>query len=1405
MLISKHFDPVIGIDIHILVIPPAGPVPIPHPHISLVFDVIDYVPILGATVKVGGIPRSTAGSAGRPIPHIPMGGPFSKPPMNEDEIFMGSTTVLADGGPLSFTALPTLSCHDIGAIAPPRKKKPKKSFGMVLPTSMVMSIPLGRPVMVGGPPTIDMMGLLMAGGFAALGAAFKKLRKVQKKSKRAKKISDAIHSRAKKAMDKLGVPPNVRNKVHKGICTVTGHPVDVATGKMFTDHIDFSLPGPLPLVWERTWYSTSVYDGVLGHGWHHNYDVKLCEINNAVAVRMADGRGVAFPALDINETSFNRQERMTLFRDEEGYALDTSDRKRYRFTPFNGDKENQLLTSLSQTTSGAAIRFFYNEKAQLHQIIDSGNRQIHITYTDEGRIHQIYLPEPESNVTRDHTKPTFFCAVEHHYRHGMLVQVNDALQQPLQYHYDGTLLIKETFRSGLSFYFEYDGRDHNARCLRTWGDEGIYYRDIRYDIENNITWVKDSLGNVITYYHDGILPYKIMDPLQNISKTSYNSFFQIICNTDQLGNNTYYEYNDFGNVIKITNADGSSRQQIFDNNHNLIASIDPLGNTWRYEYNSHNRISAVIDPLQHKTCYEYDGALLIQVINATKNSFQFYYDQNLNLRRVTEASQNELLQEFDALGNVIASIDSRGNRRNVKRDKLNRIIQVNDPDGNQRNITYDAANNIIHLTDQQYDIQFTYAGIGRLVTRSQNGTTVKFTYNTEEQLIAIVNQSGRAYEFELDPNGDISSESGFDGLTRQYQRDACRRVTEINRPGHNYSLITYNSIGRPLRISHSDGSHESFMYSADGALIEASNANSIVKFERNPLGLITKEIQGKFWIASTYNALGLRTRVQSSRGLDQVIERNERGDTTKVTTGDNHFSAVLQRDTQGFEIQRSLPGGIQSRWIRDKLGRPVQQDINKEQRKLSEKTYIWGANDRLVKIIDSLHENAIFTHDSFGNLISANYNDNHFEMRVPDSIGNIFKTFTQQDREYGPAGQLLAIHTDRGAIRYQYDAEGNLESKIEADGKKWMYEWNGCGMLKKVIRPDGDEITFQYDAFGRRFSKTYRNKVTFWAWDGDNPIHEWQRILQPTNIQFNISQQNSVAMEINASHRYAILQSISSQGPPEAAQNDENKITWLFDPDSWAPMAKMVGDQCYSIITNYLGTPVKIFDRNGDEVWAADVSIWGELRNLYGDKDFCPFRWPGQYEDEETGLYYNRFRYYDPIAGQFISQDPIGLRGGLKAYCYTRDPLTWIDPFGLSNIVYRALNPADVAALNAGQPISARNPTASASPMDHVLKGSDVDYPGDQYISVTKDRKLAEIWARKSGTEVVEIDLDKITAPVLDLSTGSGRTQHFGEGISSALEGSDLFRANKFAKGAKEMLVEGEIPNNAVVRRYCPS
>lgn len=113
-----------------------------------------------------------------------------------------------------------------------------------------------------------------------------------------------------------------------------------------------------------------------------------------------------------------------------------------------------------------------------------------------------------------------------------------------------------------------------------------------------------------------------------------------------------------------------------------------------------------------------------------------------------------------------------------------------------------------------------------------------------------------------------------------------------------------------------------------------------------------------------------------------------------------------------------------------------------------------------------------------------------------------------------------------------------------------------------------------------------------------------------------------------------------------------------------------------------------------------------------------------------------------------------------------------------------------------------KDPTANATALSHVYNGSTDGY-GDQYISLTKDKGFAERWARQSGTEVVEIDLDKVANKKLDLSTGAGRLEHLGDAGGKGAT-PELKQANKWAKGAKELLVEGEIDKSAITKQYKP-
>lgn len=103
--------------------------------------------------------------------------------------------------------------------------------------------------------------------------------------------------------------------------------------------------------------------------------------------------------------------------------------------------------------------------------------------------------------------------------------------------------------------------------------------------------------------------------------------------------------------------------------------------------------------------------------------------------------------------------------------------------------------------------------------------------------------------------------------------------------------------------------------------------------------------------------------------------------------------------------------------------------------------------------------------------------------------------------------------------------------------------------------------------------------------------------------------------------------------------------TWVFNPGTLEPMEMVKEELGYSIITDYLGTPNAMFDAAGEEGWSAELDSFGAVRNETGISGAAPFRYQGQYYDDETGLAYNRFRYYSPDTGSYISQDPIRLAG----------------------------------------------------------------------------------------------------------------------------------------------------------------
>ncbi len=1289
---SKHLDPILGIDVHIIQPPgPVPPVPIPHPFIGIVMDPFDYPPFVGATVMVNGIPRAQAGTEGKSVPsHIPIGGTFIKPPANECEIFMGSSTVSIDGDAFTYIAHPILSCQDIGMVPPFRTKKKSKTHSLVLPSSVVLPIPAGAPVLVGGAPTISLMAMGMKAGMAGLARLGRGLRTLQRGGSRfgraMKNISEALRAKAKKIMDKLGVPPSLQNKVNNAVCAVTGHPVDIATGKVFTKLTDFELPGPIPFKWERIWFSTSVYEGPLGHGWHHTYDLGLMVDNDsdAVALRMEDGRPVAFPALEIGEEHFNRLEKLILFRDESGYAIRNADNLIYRFgTPFNDEMTERKVTSIDDL-AGNSIQFRYDREKHLQEIIDSGGRTLRCQNDLQGRVTALFAPHPEN-------PGQWFPAVRYVYDDSSnLVEAIDALDHKIQYQYENHLLTQETDRNGLSFYFTYEGNDHTAKCIRTWGDNGIYDHKLTYLEEQALTIVENSLGyKTHHYWNTNGLVTEVIDARGGVTQTEFNEFNEKIAETDPVGNVTSYNYDEFGNQIEIIGPDGAGLSVKYDKLGNPVEATDTIGGSWLWEYDAAGRLIKRTNPLGETTAYQYAGRWLSGITDPLGGQTSLGFDVQGNLTRIRTADEAKSRWEYDPLGRVISAIDPKGNKQSRQFDLLGRVAEVQEPDGNLRQLQYDPEGNVTHVKDKQHDVKFAYSGMGRMIARDEAGTTVQFSYDTEEQLVGIKNEHGFVYRFQLDENGEVAVESGFDDVRRIYTRDAAGRVTSVERASGLVTSHLYDLAGRVTAVEHSDGSAENYQYRLDGELEEAANDSAAtIKFERDALGRVIKEWQGEdYWVASEYNPMGLRTKMTSSLGAIQTIERNIMGDVTRLgyasekpdkqDSGQTQWEAHFKRDLMGLELERQLPGGVRSRWERDKLGRPIQHQLLDGDQALRDVRYVWDVNDRLRQVIDAQKGITKYHNDAVGNLATAQYGDGVIELRMPDAIGNLFRSEDRSDRKYGPAGQLLESYEPKGTTFYRYDAEGNLISKLEPDGGEWQYHWNAAGMLDHVVRPDQKIVRFTYDALARRTSKEFHGKITRWVWDGNNPLHEWvediAKVKEEGSQTAILTTNEPIApqQEVHIGHPPTGPPSISPPVPQDETvvnslvKTPKDLITWLFEPESFTPVAKIMGEERYSIVSDYLGTPVVMVDQRGNKVWSSDINVYGCLRSLEGEREDCPFRWPGQYEDVETGLYYNRFRYYDAETGGYVGQDPAGLTAGRNFYRYVVNPNTRIDPVGL--------------------------------------------------------------------------------------------------------------------------------------------
>ncbi|XXT25559.1 RHS repeat-associated core domain-containing protein [Sorangium sp. So ce429] len=477
------------------------------------------------------------------------------------------------------------------------------------------------------------------------------------------------------------------------------------------------------------------------------------------------------------------------------------------------------------------------------------------------------------------------------------------------------------------------------------------------------------------------------------------------------------------------------------------------------------------------------------------------------------------------------------------------------------------------------------------------------------------------------------------------------RVTEIRDRASTVEL-TYDPCGRLVARSFSDGRRDEISYDLLGRMECVTSGDITCEYTRDARGRVVRETvtrgDRRTTTETAYDALGKAVRTSGPFGA-MAITRDVVGRAVGVSFGDAG-PLRLGYDAAGNLVERALPAGgrIAEEVTPDGLLARVKVTSPKAGPAMRPgepawvgprplgvtfaHSYGWSSAGLLGVVADEAGGRTVELPRDVNGLVVARQRAEGPRREVMEGFshgpsGELHDSEAQ--RRYGPGGRLLA----RGGVTFRYDDGGRVTSKTAADGRSWRFDWGDGDLLQAVWLPDGRVVRFVYDPFARRLEKRVEKdriveSVTRYAWSGDALVHE---------VRARVARSGDPVVEERA---YAVL------------------------PEAVLPLADRVQRGEHDQVRYYVGAPngmpEALVTADGELVGPVEASLFGHVEDEQAG--LTPLRFAGQYADEETGLYYNRYRYYDPEPGQYLSPEPIRLEGSLRAYAYAEGrPMDAVD------------------------------------------------------------------------------------------------------------------------------------------------
>ena len=933
----------------------------------------------------------------------------------------------------------------------------------------------------------------------------------------------------------------------------------------------------------------------------------------------------------------------------------------------------------NRLSTGELLRFSYDPIGRENSVADASGRVTLYRYDDKHYYTGLVTPDgAETRFIRDN--------------YGALLAATDPLGRVTRYNYDPQgNLTRVVQPDGSTYALRHDAVLRKPVAVTDPLGQTTEYR---YDSRGNLVEVRDAAGATTRYTLDqrGRV-VSLLDARGGQSFLSYDSAGRLTEYRDCLGQPTLYTYDDQGNVtaiadalgatthftyqrinrrdrlIGITQADGNTERMAYDSLGRLIAHVDAVGQATRYMLAPDGQPLARENPLGHALRYQYDvHGRLLALTNENGAVYHFAWDATDRLIGERGFDGRRIDYRYNAAGELVESADGVPQgaewlapgipgilRTRYQRDALGRLTDKLSAKSNgpwpqisHNRFTYNLNGQLVRSRNAQARVELHYTATGLLareITRARAGSssTIEHVYDGLGNRYESVLPDGRVLRHHLYGSGHVDRITLDDRLVCRFERDALQRETVR----HQGALRTF--------------------------------------YERDVLGRLTRQVARK----ADPSAPAAEPRIQRFYHYDRS------GQLVRIEDA-RHGASLYRYDATGRLLAAMTRAGGDERFAFDPANNllDTQASANVAAHGPTADRRAWSDAEWQAFLRENVGR------DGFNPLLG------------PEQL-------TTDPAYWGEAKpNRLTVYQEH---RYRYDVWGNCTEKRSGAHELRAFLWNAEHQLASatVARMERGRFVherwgYDYDPFGRRVAK-YRLPD---AAANEPPRLAAKRARQATNATHFTWDGNRLLLERTAGNQtlylyepesfvpLALVRSAAPTAKPDQASPLPQEWLSLKDryPEQWAvieqrrqrllrklgvgvdlPTPLPVAEVFY-VHADHLGTPRELTDDDGHVVWSASYKAWGAAsidtpprRVLVLDGNALRETWEpqaepvvqnvrfqGQYFDAETGLHYNRFRYYDPDAARFVTQDPIRLLGGANSYEYGPSAIAWIDPLGLA-------------------------------------------------------------------------------------------------------------------------------------------